>query len=126
AEPVQETLGQTDPQAALLGRNPDLGSARTDGTLSLVAVQGTQFFLTGTTLHEDHAGVLGNAPAHQRPRAALVRRLCVAFVTPSGRPKMCEPATRTRAPALTASGAVVVSMPPSTSSSHVGFTRSII
>src|SRR2546425_8771361 len=54
-----------------------------------------------------------------------VRRRLIAAATPPRSPKIAEPATSTVAPARTTSGAVVASMPPSTSTSHPGLCRSV-
>ena len=53
------------------------------------------------------------------------RRRFIAPATPSRSPKIDEPATSTVAPARTTRGAVVASMPPSTSTSQPGLRRSI-
>ena len=59
-----------------------------------------------------------------RPTAACSRFMAAA--TPSLSPKIADPATSTLAPASTTSGAVVASMPPSTSRSQPGLISSII
>src|SRR6516162_11722134 len=53
------------------------------------------------------------------------RSRSMAAATLSRSLKIADPATSTSAPAATASGAVVASIPPSTSRTHTRFLRSI-
>src|SRR5262249_2351814 len=98
-----------------------------DHALNALLYQPPDHFRANSS-ESNHPELHCRAPFLHRFAACSIaaHRRSIAAATPLRSPKTDVPATRTLAPAATPSGAVVASIPPSSSSSHPGLTRSII